>query len=470
MSGPEDATDGGKWGTLWQSGQDLAAALQRHSQDVAAKIQVQAHDLANQVSSVEWGDKVTTAVQQAAETLHRATAAVDSPTEKAIRRNSVIQLADRVFIIPFPEKNRAASIAAALPGNCKIFNMSERRYDPSEVFPTMSVVVEDITFPGLPYPPLIETAQICLQIEEWLSADQTRCVALHCIPSGLPTRTAVVSACLLFWLFPADYSHPLEAVPRVCKALRLKEEDLLPNTTPLANSSSKVGWRPYLDLWQQGRKLYSSWEPVGDHSAPAKRSRVDEPVLTFTIPNGGIPVSEDVILRLRTYPGPHTVFRVPLPCPGVLYHDQATRISLTRADLDSGVLSEFVDNVEVLLSFDEDITKGGGSTSRSGHEKEKESLGDSHRSQGEAVVSDGEISAEVTSAVEPRVAETEQPPADSEGGTEAGVGSSHEGEMTIPLESPVDDADLGLEDLYGLTEVDYTSWDVPDGNSPEHGL
>lgn len=75
-------------------------------------------------------------------------------------------------------------------------------------------------------------------------------------------------------------------------------------------------------------------------------------------------------------------------------------------------------------------------------------MGDSHRSQGEAVVSDGEISAEVTSAVEPRVAETEQPPADSEGGTEAGVGSSHEGEMTIPLESPVDDADLGLEDLY----------------------
>lgn len=70
----------------------------------------------------------------------------------------------------------------------------------------------------------------------------------------------------------------------------------LVDTTPLANSSSKVGWRPYLDLWQQGRKLYSSWEPVGDHSAPAKRSRVDEPVLTFTIPNGGIPVSEDVVL------------------------------------------------------------------------------------------------------------------------------------------------------------------------------
>lgn len=33
---------------------------------------------------------------------------------------------------------------------------------------------------------------------------------------------------------------------------------------------------------------------------------------------------------------------------------------------------------------------------------------------------------------------------------------------------------LGVDGIvlirYGLTEVDYTSWDVPDGNSPEHGL
>ncbi|EER15064.1 hypothetical protein Pmar_PMAR023390 [Perkinsus marinus ATCC 50983] len=559
MSGPDDTTDGGKWDALWKGGQGLATALQSQSKDVAAKLQVQAHDLANQVSSTEWGGKVTTAVQQAAEGLHRdyrKVAATVLPTEKPPKRNINMKLASRIFLIPFPEKNRVSSIAAAFPGDCKIFNMSERKYDPSEVFSTIETSVVDIVFPGLPYPPLVKTAEICLQVEEWLRGDPTRCVALHCIPSGLPTRTAVVSACLLFWLFPADYSHPLDAVPRVCKSLPLKEEDLLPSqrrylsqfyrcicsrsisdedssdsggdyltplpvsmnivkvvvkanddcdsdSTPLANPTSKVGWRPYLDLWQQGRKLYSSWEPVGDDSAPAKKSRVDEPILTFTIPNGGIPISEDVILRLRTYPGPHTVFRVPLPSPGVLYHDQATCISLTRADIDGGVLSEFVDDVEVFLSFEdthvdeessairnarqvladcrtkfrrhytEDVTKGR-SSSRSSNSKgnskssrkERKSSGDSHKRKHKAAVSCEKHSPVLTKAVEPAMStqakDTELTP------SAATVGTQSVNDISIPLGSPVDDVELGLDDLYGLTEVDeYTAWDAQGGSPQE---
>ncbi|KAF4668649.1 Tensin 1 [Perkinsus olseni] len=555
MSGPDDApTDGRGWDALWKSGQGLAAALQSQSQEVAAKIQVQAHDLAHQVSSTEWGGRVTTVVQQAAETLHRdyrKAAAAALPTEKPPKRNAVIKLAPRVFIIPFPEKNRASSIAAALPDNCKIFNMSERKYDPSEMFPSLSISVVDIVFPGLPYPSLVKTAEICLQVEEWLNGDPTRCVALHCIPSGLPTRTAVVSACLLFWLYPAEYSHPLDAVPRACKCLPLKEDDLLPSqrrylsyfyrcicsrrsssgssddssdstvegnyltplpvsmkivqvivkanddcdsdSTPLANPTSKVGWRPYLDLWQQGRKLYSSWEAIGDDSAPAKKSRADEPVLTFTIPNGGIPISEDVILRLRTYPGPHTVFRVPLPCPGVLYHDQTKRILLTRADLDGGVLSEFVDDVEVVFSFDdtqvdednpairnarqvlvdcrakfkrhytEDITKGGRRSisssrsskgnggSRSSRKKEGKSSGDTPKRRTKR----SEKLPKVTEAVNSTTAIQKEEKA-AGFVTTGTVPSSNTGvkEISIPIEAAVGDAELGLDDLYGLTAVD----------------
>ncbi|KAF4676721.1 cytosolic iron-sulfur protein assembly [Perkinsus chesapeaki] len=550
MSGPEEATDhAGTWNALWKSGQDLAAALQSQTQEVAAKIQSQAHDLAEQVSSKEWRGKVTTAVQQATETIQRK-ASSSSPIEKPIKRNTVIKLASRVYIIPFPEKHRVAAMSAALPDNCKIFNMSERTYDTAEMFPSTSVSIVDVAFPGLPYPPLVKMAEICLQTEQWLNEDSNRCVALHCIPSGLPTRTLVVSACLLYWLFPGEYSHPLEAVPKVCKSLPLKEEDLLPSqrrylsnfyrcvssrrsvsedsisdsgseessyltplpvnmnivkiivkandkcdsdSTPLANPSSKVGWRPYLDLWQQGRKLYSSWEAIGDDSVPAKRSRVDEPVLTFTIPNGGITVSNDVILRLRTYPGPHTVFRVPLSCPGVLYHDKVGRIRLSRADLDGGVLSAFVDDVEVVVSFDdtevdednpaiqharqvladcrsslvrhytEDVTKSNGAVV-GGRRPRSKSNGKGHRSK-EGRSSSG--TPKDGSKAKARVVEKDVlPPPRPANGVDSGVVTATgspvkdfmpDEEAMRGMDMSAEDAELGIDDLYGLMAAD-DSW------------
>eukprot|EP00505_MAST-04D_sp_SCG-Rhode-Island_P001769 Stramenopile-MAST_4_protein_1769 len=211
----------------------------------------------------------------------------------------------RLVAMGFPTKldeskpsraNRIEAVAALLNSKHKdrymIWNLSEEEYD----YDVFNNQVQEYRFPGHPAPPLGLLFQICTSLESWLAQDTANVAVVHCLTGK--GRTASVLACVLSWI--GEIESPVDAMQHVARKRRVPEERLvipsqrryvqyftsvmdgvkpraepvvlkrvIVNTIPTffkkdgsdslrAGESTCDGCRPYLQVFKNGKLLYSS--------------------------------------------------------------------------------------------------------------------------------------------------------------------------------------------------------------------
>jgi hypothetical protein len=199
------------------------------------------------------------------------------------------EVGHRFVSIDFPSERIMASLGSELrrryQDNILIINMSERDYDHDQ----LPGHVLAVSFRGLPAPPLELLCRLCLQIHQWFSRSPGNVVAVHCFP-GL-SRTAVLLCSYLAWC--GAYVHPVDALIDVCTGLKIDVEGnpilpsqkrylnyffdfltnpsmpqvparslgiskLILNGVPSLPVSEDEVFRPFIEIWKEGRLVYSS--------------------------------------------------------------------------------------------------------------------------------------------------------------------------------------------------------------------
>lgn len=164
-------------------------------------------------------------------------------------------------------------------------NMSERAYD----YDKMPGHVVSVSFRGLPAPPLDILCRLCLQIHQWKSRGANNVVVVHCFPGY--SRSAVLLSCYQAW--SGKCHHPVDALIDICRGLKIDEnESILPSQkrylnyffdlltngtgipqnqisslrvkklvlsgTPNIPMSEEAKFRPFYEIWTNGRMVFSS--------------------------------------------------------------------------------------------------------------------------------------------------------------------------------------------------------------------
>lgn len=110
-------------------------------------------------------------------------------------------------------ENRIDDLSAMLkqrhPGHFMVWNLSEEYYDYSK----FDGQVQDFRFPGHPAPPLAVLFKIINSIESWLAADPENIAVIHCLTGR--GRTVTVIACFLAWV--GEFSTATEALSFVAE-------------------------------------------------------------------------------------------------------------------------------------------------------------------------------------------------------------------------------------------------------------
>ena len=221
--------------------------------------------------------------------------------------------------------------------------MSEREYN-TDLLPGH---VLSLNFRGLPAPPLEILCRLCLQIHQWLSRSPSNVVAVHCFP-GL-SRSAVLICSYLAWA--GVVVHPVDALVEVCAGLKIDVDSnpmlpsqkrylnyffdmltsaslpavpartlslkrLILNGVPNLPISDEALFRPFFEVWKDGRIVYTSL-PSGAKDMPVEALVATVPayhitkdallnedscVASFDV-QGIQSVSGDLLVRLRHLTG-----------------------------------------------------------------------------------------------------------------------------------------------------------------------
>jgi len=265
-----------------------------------------------------------------------------SDTVQAEYRRTFVELDCQVFtvrpdllVIEFPSDDKIDRLSTRLnmsyAQRMLILNMSERRYSVTK----FEGEVVDVNFRGLPAPPLELLMELCISAQHWLESDSGNVIVVHCF-SGY-TRSTVFLSCFL--AFRGMYSSPVDALHRVCdsvgiddvkaivpsqrryltyfqqcqqglsplrKRLRLQRTQL--NGVPRFESDGNVIFRPYLEVWNHGELVYTSFESkqaCASTEEPAefpKGFSASDSCVSFILP-ADIWVDGDVLVRVRhVYP------------------------------------------------------------------------------------------------------------------------------------------------------------------------
>eukprot|EP00941_MAST-03F_sp_MAST-3F-sp1_P005311 g5311.t1 len=205
------------------------------------------------------------------------------------------------------------------PDHYMVWNLSEMAYHPGpEVFANQVI---EYRFPGHPAPPLNLMFKICTSIENWISADEENIAVVHCATGR--GRTATVIGCYLAW--KGFVSSPLEGLQFVAKKKKMSLNMLaLPSQTRYISYFSKIlegakpncetlilrriiinsipdfglkngGFRPYVQLFQMGKLLWSSMPEEGSN----KNSMREENLPKSYYPEEGGSVTFDVNCALE---------------------------------------------------------------------------------------------------------------------------------------------------------------------------
>mmetsp|Transcript_61956 Transcript_61956/g.107931 ORF Transcript_61956/g.107931 Transcript_61956/m.107931 type:complete len:723 (+) Transcript_61956:65-2233(+) len=317
---------------------EKAKAAASSAADVVSTAAAQAAEQAQASDFLEKARTAATtaadAVSKAAEQAQAEASRVQALAEAELRRNflegdcQVFEVRPELIVIEFPSEDKITDLSARLNRDhaqrMLIYNMSERKYDAS----CFNGEVVDVAFRGLPAPPLMLLMELCLSAHHWLASDAQNVLVVHCFMGF--SRSAVFLSCFL--AFRGLHAHPVDALHEVCKSLRIDDaHTVLPsqrryltyfqqcnqgmtpslsrlrflraslNGIPRLESEGPVAMFPYIEVWNQGELVYSSFtgrpQAEGEGDRPTAVG-ADEPSVQFQLPSSVI-ITGDVLVRLR---------------------------------------------------------------------------------------------------------------------------------------------------------------------------
>jgi len=242
--------------------------------------------------------------------------------EKYIPSMKLGYATDRIGVVAFPSNIEKLSgyLNDKHGSDYMIWNLSEAEYDTK----SFQGQIVDFKFPGHPAPPLVLLFKLCISMESWLESSPDHVAIIQCV-SGRG-RSITVASCLLEWIGKTPYA--LDALRHLCDIVggnftecivpsQVRYLDIFhtvmqgskPSYNPIKLScvtmsnfpdmmslEDKKGCTPYLQLYKEGKLLFTSiWED--NKSQAGTKSYSCDQVVTFE--NIDCSLEGDILVRMR---------------------------------------------------------------------------------------------------------------------------------------------------------------------------
>lgn len=225
----------------------------------------------------------------------------------------IVRVSDEMMIMEFPAHDTMNRLSTRLnndfPNHLLIYNLSEVKYDTASFLGE----VVDVDFAGLPMPPFQKIVELCLAAHQWLVADTSNVLVVHC-HKGF-ARSASFMSCLM--AFRGIATTPMDALVDVCKRIEIDERsEVLPsqrqylhyfhqwqqgctpttvrkrllevklNGVPCFDPNETVAFRPQIEVWSNGERCYCS----------ASQGAAELPELLAIDSSASLPLGPDALM------------------------------------------------------------------------------------------------------------------------------------------------------------------------------